>query len=741
MATHYPSHLRDEFRGAVETTTHGFSGAISPILVFVGFFGSQSLGASFWATLVTAILVPAVAWFLKSNPALHYGSRTASLTAYAALIFQLSLASSGSVGHDQMPTAAEFVIGLAAGSLLFALASLLVLLAGLFKLGHIFKMIPNTVTAGISNSTAVLLMLLAFSQVWGPSWQAGITAGAMLMAVWLWSRLQQRINVLRVVPTALVAVLAGLLLTALIVPPLARPTSEAQLTLSWTGVGLWPQLLNQAHLKYLLLQGLPGTLTLALVMILESFTAHHVMESRYGVRSHANRELVALGGSNLLSAVLGGVPCTVSPIRCVSNWQAGGRGSRALWLALGMTGLLVLVLGNWLLMLPAGMIAGLFLLQVPLMIDPTFKTRLLEILQQREWRRAGSADMGFWITLVITLAGIFGNLIWACSLGIGLSCLAVLRRVSGSLTSRWVYLDHYRSRRIRSLSEITTLEQATQQVGVLQLTGHLFFGNSTRLTQLIDELDPQTIAVVLDVSRVHDVDSSGVGALVWLIRALVERDLCVVLTGNRLTESEELSQVLKNQTGVIFSLDLDRGLELCEERVLQRSEVAPPKLASIEASHNSLLKALSDHELSLVLMSLETRVLTPGEALFYQDDPADGIWLLEEGMVSVLTGSSDGARLATFGPGQFVGEMGFVDGQSRSAMASADTPLRAAFLSHQSLTSLAKNHPNAALKISLNIARELSLRMRNTTVSFSKDTTGKPVGWANSELLSTLSRF
>jgi SulP family sulfate permease len=616
------------------------------------------------------------------------------------------------------------------------------MLAGVFKLGHIFKMIPSTVSAGISNSTAFLLLMLTAKQVWGNSWKTGLVAATMVLIFWLWTRLQQRQAALRLVPNVLLAVLTGVTLTVMMGSfTVAQVPAVVQDPFMWIGCGLWHELLNQSHLAHLLLQGLPGTLTLALVMILESFTAHRVLESRFGLRIHANRELVALGGSNLVSALLGGVPYTGSPIRCISNWIAGGRGSQALWVSLMSTGLAVLLLGNWLLAVPAGIVAGLFLLQVPLLIDPMFKNRLLEMLRQRKWRSVGSADLGFWITFVITLAGIFGNLVWACFMGIGLSCLAVLRRVSGSLTSRWAYLDQYRSRRVRSLSEITLLEQATQQVGILQLTGHLFFGNSTRLTQLFDELNPQTRAVVLDVSRVHDVDSSGVGALVWLIRALVDQGLRVILTGEGQTSAYELSSALRAQTGVMLSIDLDRGLEACEEWVLQQSSVAPLKLQRVASADNVLLKDLAADDLTIVLMMLESRELMPGVALFYQFDPADGIWLLEEGMVSILAGGGDGARLATFGPGQFVGEMGFVDGQSRSATACADTSLCVAILSNLSLTNLAQNYPAVALKISLNIARELSLRMRNSTASFSKESTGDTTGWANSELLSTLSRF
>lgn len=733
--------VSDEVRGGVESSIHGFSTSIGPLLIFGSFFGALALPSALWAMVVTATVVPMLAWAFRSHAALHFGSRAASLTAYAALILQLGFASSGSVGHGSLPTAQEFMTGLAAGSLLYALASVMVLLAGVFKLGHLFKMIPSTVTAGISNSTALLLVWLAGRQLWGNSWGADVVAAVMVVAFWLWSRWQLRSDVLRLVPNVMIAVLLGLAVNSWVGPVLAGQAVVVGTDAIRSNYGLWPALLNHAHIGHLMVQGLPGAFTLALVMILESFTAMHVMESRFGLRMHANRELMALGGANLVSALVGGVPGTPSPIRCISNRLAGGRGPVALWVAFVMTGLGMLVLSPWLLVLPAGIVAGLFLLQAPLLVDPAFKSRLTESFSKRRWHHDGSADLGFWITAVITLAGFFGNLIWACFLGIGLSCLAVLRRVSHSLTSEWRYLDRYRSRRVRSTSEISVLEQSVHQIGILQLTGHLFFGNSTRLTQLLDELNPQVCAVVVDVSTVDDVDPSGLGALSWLIRALLGQKLMVVLTGNQQTPSVNLRQVLSVQPGVLFSPDLDRGLERCEEFVLQRSPCAPTKLQRVPVASNLLLKGFDDDDLDAAQLMLEPRQLALGAALFHRFDEADGIWLLKEGMVSILSGATDDCRLATFGPGQFVGEMGFVDGHSRSATAVADTPLSAVFLSNQNLLMLARSRPHAALKLTLNIARELSNRTRNSSAKPNEDNNGDVEGWANSRLLSTLSRF
>ena len=480
---------------------------------------------------------------------------------------------------------------------------------------------------------------------------------------------------------------------------------------------------------------MPGAITLALVMILETFTAAAVMETRFGVRINANRELLVLGGSNVVSALVGGVPSTGSPIRSVSSWLDGGRGFVASLLTLLLSGAIVVVLSGWLLVLPAGVIAGLFLVQAVIMFDPAFLRRLKSMLKTRQWRLSGTQDLGFWITLIISLVTFFGNLVWACCIGVALSCLAVLRRVSANLTAHWAYLDQYRSRRVRSTGEINNLARTFHRVGVLRLTGHLFFGNSARLMQLADDLHPDATAVVIDVSQVHDVDPSGVEAVSWLIRALLERNLKVVITGLRRTHASHLRFRLQAAEGVQHRADLDRGLEACEDLVLMNSTVMTGGLLSQSLDQNSLLQDLAEDEITAVLLLGEAHEFAQGAVLFRKDAPADGIWLLESGVVSILTGEGDNAiRLATFGPGQFVGEMGFIDGKNRSATAWADSPVKALLLDTGAIAELLANQSEVALKITRNIARELSHRVRLSTALMADKAADSSSVWANQSL-------
>jgi SulP family sulfate permease len=661
-------------------------------------------------------VVPVAGLLLRGHAAIHASTRTASLMAFIGLVLQLATASGGSSVAAGLLSPQQLLPGLAAGSLLFAAASALILLAGLLRLGNIFKMIPSTVTAGIGNSTALLLVWLAAKQLLHNTWLVALTAGAMLLCFVLWPRLQKHVRALVHFPATVAATMVGLAVAISLGPTAIGGYAPASFDTGWIGVGLWSQL--QGHdLGHLLIVGLPGTLALALVMILETFTANGIMETRHGLHIDANRQLLVLGGSNLVSALLGGVPCTGSPIRCLASWTGGARGTTAALIAAALTGTLVLALGNWLLSLPAGVIAGLFLIQVPVMVDPLFLARLKQMAANRSLHNEGAADLGFWITLVISLAGFFGSLIWACFLGIGLSALAVLRRVSKNLTAQWAYMDQYRSRRVRSSSETAMLGHLHSRVGVLRLTGHLFFGNSTRLTQLVEEVDADAIAVVLDVSKVHDVDPSGLNALLWLVRALVERRRTVVLTGLRRTASHELRDSLNRLHGVEQRVDLDRGLELCEELVLQNSTHKAISVHSVALEQNQLLEHLSAQQISEVLMLGEHRKVAKGEALFQRDTVADGVWLLEVGAVSILAGdcAPTSPRLATFGPGQFVGEMGYIDGKVRSATARADTAVCALHLDQAAIATLVERQPVTALTITRNIARELSNRVRNTS--------------------------
>lgn len=730
-----------EARGGIEGAIQGFATSIGPLLLFLGLFGQQGIEAGFWATLVTGSIVHAAGLMFQSQKSVIPSTRVASLTVFASLVLQMAYVAGGTPAQGSFVSMESLRIGLAAGSLLFLLASLLVLLAGLLHWGNLFKMIPTPVTAGISNGTALVLVWLAVVHVQHSVAVAAITAIGMVALYLGWPLATAKVQALGRIPAVVIATCAGFLLAAILEPlPANQATAMGSGVWQWTSFLLWPDLMGQS-MRQMLVIALPGALTLALVMTLETFTAANAMESRYGARFDASREMRVLGFANMVSAVLGGVPSTGSPVRSLASWYAGGRAKLASAICLIVTVALLLGLSPWLLALPAGVVAGLFLLQATLLVDRPFARRAWQLIRARNVRHDRTQDLGFWITLLITLVAAFGSLVWACSLGIGLSCLIVLRRVSVNLTAQWAYLDAYTSRRVRSAGEVANLQRMRHRVGILRLTGHLFFGNTVRLGQLPDELRPEATCALIDVSQVSDVDPSGLDTLAVLINALAGRQLTVVLTGIQRSRSKDLRRTLLAIRSVRTCSDLDRGLEICEDQILMHSTIMAAPLMKLPLASNGLLAGMSEDEITSVLMLGEERSVKKSGALFHRGDPADGVWLIESGMVSIVADQSDNStRLSTFGPGQFVGEMGFIDGGTRSATALADTDVHALLIDHQAVRALTQQQPEAALHITRNIARELSQRVRNTSALLSDESSEESTVWANSSL-GTLSRY
>lgn len=731
-----------QLRGGLEASIQGFSTSIGPVLLFMGMFGAQGLAAGLWATLVTASVIHIAYMGMRSHPSLLPSSRVASLAAYVALVLYLAQATPDPTHSGRFVSLQQFHAGLLAASALYLLASAAVLASGLLRLGKVFKMIPTPVTSGVSNGTALLLVWLALqSMLHGTA--SAVIGLAMLAVFVLWPRLQRAWVPLHYLSAALVSTALGVALTLAFEPMQPSvPLSIEMLSNSPPVAALhWGGLFQPEGLRLLLL-GLPGALTLALIMVLETFTCVGVMETRYNLKVDANRELLALGGSNLLSAALGGVPFTGSPVRSVANREAGGSTPLAGMVCMVVTTVLVLTLGRWLMVLPAGMVAGFFLMQAILVADHRMLARLRRLLPARRRNaRSRSLDHAFWLSLCIALVAFFGNLIWACFLGLGLSCLVVLRRLSGRLTARWAYLDHYRSHRMRSATDNEALSSLPQGVAVLRLGGHLFFGNSPRLLELSDELHADARAVVIDVGQVADVDPSAVDALHWLLKALVARGMLTVLSGLERARPPELRAAFQGFAGVQTSQDLDRGLELCEDALLAELGLTHRTDQSRPAAANQLLQGLTEQELTAVLLQGEEREVPRGQALFLRDTPADGVWLLQSGRVSILFNQDPGAsRLATFGPGQFVGEMGFVDGKTRSATAMADTPVRALLIDNRAFQTLREQQPTAVIQITTNIARELSQRVRHASALAASQGRDDSADWESSQL-SASSRF
>jgi CRP-like cAMP-binding protein len=130
-----------------------------------------------------------------------------------------------------------------------------------------------------------------------------------------------------------------------------------------------------------------------------------------------------------------------------------------------------------------------------------------------------------------------------------------------------------------------------------------------------------------------------------------------------------------------------------------------------------LFGALSDEVLHKLTKTLKTRRVAPGDTVFREDDTfAREMYVLLEGEMEVTKRSRRGRdlRVAFLGPNDGFGEMSLVDLQARSATVRAVAPSRLLVLTSEDMDGLYRSDLKAYTLIVLNIARDLSRRLRVT---------------------------
>lgn len=105
----------------------------------------------------------------------------------------------------------------------------------------------------------------------------------------------------------------------------------------------------------------------------------------------------------------------------------------------------------------------------------------------------------------------------------------------------------------------------------------------------------------------------------------------------------------------------------------------------------------------------EHKVVQQGKPLFQEGDEPDGLYIIDTGNIEISFESPEGKShtIATYGPGDVVGEFGVVDGLPRSATAKAQTISTLRFISTQIFERFMAKHGDVALKLLRVIVRRL----------------------------------
>lgn len=147
------------------------------------------------------------------------------------------------------------------------------------------------------------------------------------------------------------------------------------------------------------------------------------------------------------------------------------------------------------------------------------------------------------------------------------------------------------------------------------------------------------------------------------------------------------------------------------------SSVKPPALDKItpaQLREVGLFGALSDEFLEHLCATLTVMRVTVGDVIFREGDPAREMYVVLDGEIEVLKKSRRGreTRVAILGPNDSFGEMSIIDMQSRSATVRALGSARLLRISTEEMDALYRHDLKSYTLIVLNIARDLSRRLR-----------------------------
>jgi CRP-like cAMP-binding protein len=150
------------------------------------------------------------------------------------------------------------------------------------------------------------------------------------------------------------------------------------------------------------------------------------------------------------------------------------------------------------------------------------------------------------------------------------------------------------------------------------------------------------------------------------------------------------------------------------DHACSRPGIAETPLAAATLREAGIFGALSDEVLAVFAQTLATERFAAGDVIFSEGDAAHCLYVLLEGEVEVLKRSRHARdhRVAILGPSDCFGEMSIVDMQARSATVRAISPSRVVRVSSEDFDRLYRQDVRSYALVALNIARDLSRRLR-----------------------------
>jgi glutaminase len=236
------------------------------------------------------------------------------------------------------------------------------------------------------------------------------------------------------------------------------------------------------------------------------------------------------------------------------------------------------------------------------------------------------------------------------------------------------------SKRVRRDAQRQLLAAHGHQGVVYQLQGDLPFAGMEAVIRRLVQEPAEVSHFVLDFGRVMDVDEPSARLLLELHTSLLRAGRRVAFVGMRrharlARRLEELRAGDESLDAAMFD-EREAALEWCEDALLERHGVALKIAEELPLSKHESLRDLSAEQLVVLTAPMERQTFAARVMVVRKDDPANTLFFLVKGDLSVLSELPGGrlGRLATLSAGMGFGEPAIVEGAVRTAYVRADTP-------------------------------------------------------------------
>ena len=187
--------------------------------------------------------------------------------------------------------------------------------------------------------------------------------------------------------------------------------------------------------------------------------------------------------------------------------------------------------------------------------------------------------------------------------------------------------------------------------------------------------------------------------------------------GRNLIEFFEQTGVLQegDETVRVFA-ELDGAIEWVEDRILGESEGATPAEETPMQIHEmDIFAGRKDETLKDLEACLTLRAFKAGETIYVRGEAGDAIYWIRRGTIRIFAplGAGRTRHIASFGRGDFVGGLAFLDRRPHGDDAVAHTDTEVYVLSFEQFNQLAETHKKLAFILITAIARTLALRLRH----------------------------